>query len=104
MDKKIFTEETHLPLSSTQFNSKTNVNSTRAVNDDSVAFVKCLNEVITIEESQPTEELFKHIFDIKEELLNQTQSEPTVLSKKAKSVAEIQKMNLNCADCEEVCI
>lgn len=86
----------------TQFDSKSYVASAKAGNDDSVAFVKCLNEVITIEESQPTQELYKHIVNIKEELKNRTSPEIAISTKKAKSVAEIERNNLNCADCEEV--
>lgn len=102
-------KQAHFPLNSTKLqnlstrlDSQSNINSAETAIDDSVAFVKCLNEVITIEESQPTQELYKHIVDIKEELKNRTSPEPVISTRRAKSVAEIQKLNFNCADCEEV--
>lgn len=54
--------------------------------DDSIEIIEGPNEAMTIEDSQPTEELFKHVADINEELKNRTQ------------------MNFNCTDCEEVTI
>lgn len=88
--------------SPTQYESKSKVNFVETVTDDSVAFVKNLNEIITIEESQSTQELYKHIVDIKEELKNQTSTDLVTLPKKAKNVAENKNHNLICADCEEV--
>lgn len=106
MNKNSSAEKIHCRLNSleipTQYNSKSKTEAGNITNDDSIAFVKCSNEIITIEESQPTQELFKHILDIKEELGNHTSPEPVISTKKVKNVADVQKSNLNCADCEEV--
>lgn len=91
-----------IQCSPTQYDPKSKVNSAKAVDDESVVFVKNLNEIITIEESQSTQDLYKHIVNIKEELRKQTSPGSVASPKKAKNVVEIQKFNLICADCEEV--
>ena len=69
---------------------------------DSVAIVKNLNEIITIEESQSTQDFFNHIINIKEELKNQTSPGHFTSPKRLKNSVIIQNSNLICADCEEV--
>lgn len=86
-------ESTCLP---TQYEPKRNEDSAKNTNDVSVAFVKNLNEVITIDESQSTQELYKHIADIKEELKNPTSPDPVIVPPHKRD------FRINCPDCEEV--
>lgn len=78
------------------------VDADKTMHDDSVAFVKNLNEIIPIEESQSTQELFRHISNIKKELKNQTSSDFPTLPNSIKNVAEVQSFDIECPDCEEV--
>lgn len=73
-----------------------------AINDDSVAFVKSIKEIITIEESQSTQDLYMHIADIKEELKRQETVDSRALPSKPMKVTEAGKFTIKCADCEEV--
>lgn len=111
MNEISLTEETNFQLNSlekqcspTQHEPRSKSDPGKAVNDDSVVFVKNLNEIVTIEESPSTQELYKHIVNIKEELRNQPLLASASPSKKAKNVMEVQNANLICADCEEVVV
>lgn len=86
----------------TQLEPKTKKDPVEAVDDDSVASVKKLNEIITIEESQSTQELFKYVADIKKEWKNETPPDSIALPNEVKILAEIQTANINCPECEEV--
>lgn len=78
--------------------------------DDSVAILNTSNEVIMIEESQPTQELYQHVLEIKNELLDDTLIESQDYDTLSRSTEPsefdranlLQKDDLNCEDCNEV--
>lgn len=80
-------------------------------NLDSVIVQNQSNEVIMIEESESTEDLFQYVLDIKREIAsdeassNVPEKSPTALApplRKASSTFEVNKYGIDCEDCKQV--
>lgn len=85
---------------------KTEPNKSSTADDSVIILTKGLNETIMIEESQPTQELFKHVLDIK----NEMSTEMNVVSPNVSNIdlpspvnkPQSSKIITRCADCDEV--